>query len=167
MKCHSSRWLKTKQSRITETRSSSGRAVLNRVAKLRLTEVSYKGLEKIWRYRLPWNLSWQRSLQCRRLQFNSWVRTIAWRGDRLPTPVVLGFPGGSAGREPTCNAGGSGFDPWVGKIPWRRAWQPTPVFLPGESPWTEEPGELQSMGLLRVGHDSATKHTWGLGKQIW
>ena len=29
---------------------------------------------------------------------------------------------------------------WVGKIPWRRAWQPTPVFLPGDSPWTEEPG---------------------------
>ena len=22
------------------------------------------------------------------------------------------------------------------------AWQPTPVFLPGESPWTEEPGGL-------------------------
>ena len=35
----------------------------------------------------------------------------------------------------------SGFDPWVGKIPWRRAWQATPVFLPGESPWTEEPGD--------------------------
>ena len=29
--------------------------------------------------------------------------------------------------------------PWVGKIPLRRAWQPTPVFLPGESPWMEEP----------------------------
>ena len=40
-----------------------------------------------------------------------------------------------------------GFDPWVGKIPWRRAWQPTPVFLPRESPWTEEPGGLQYMGL--------------------
>ena len=26
--------------------------------------------------------------------------------------------------------------------PWRRAWQPTPVSLPGESPWTEEPGRL-------------------------
>ena len=25
-----------------------------------------------------------------------------------------------------------------------------------ESPWTEEPGGLQSMGLLRVGHDLAT-----------
>jgi len=30
--------------------------------------------------------------------------------------------------------------PPVGKISWRRAWQPTPLFLPGESPWTEEPG---------------------------
>ena len=37
-------------------------------------------------------------------------------------------------------------DPWVGKIPWRRTWQATAVFLPGESPWTEEPGRLQSMG---------------------
>ena len=33
----------------------------------------------------------------------------------------------------------------LGKIPWRRAWQPIPVFFPGESPWTEEPGGLQSM----------------------
>ena len=33
------------------------------------------------------------------------------------------------------------------------AWQCTPVFLPGESPWTEEPGKLQTMGLQSVGHD--------------
>ena len=31
-------------------------------------------------------------------------------------------------------------------MPWRRASQPFPVFLPGESPWTQEPGGLQSMG---------------------
>ena len=37
--------------------------------------------------------------------------------------------------------------------PRRREWQPTPVLLPGESPWTEEPGGLQSMGLQRVGRD--------------
>ena len=44
---------------------------------------------------------------------------------------------------------------WAGKIPWRRAWQPTPVFLPGESPWTEDPGGLQS----RVTKESDTnKH---------
>ena len=38
------------------------------------------------------------------------------------------------------------FDPWVGKIPWKRAWLLTPIFLPGESPWTEELGGLQSTG---------------------
>ena len=32
-------------------------------------------------------------------------------------------------------------------------WQPTPVFLPGDSPWTEEPGGLQSIGLQTVGHN--------------
>ena len=29
----------------------------------------------------------------------------------------------------------------------------TPVFLPGESPWTEKPGKLQSMESQRVEHD--------------
>ena len=43
--------------------------------------------------------------------------------------------------------------------PLRRAWQPTPVFLPGESPWTKEPGGLQSMGSQRVRHNWATKHS--------
>ena len=42
-----------------------------------------------------------------------------------------------------------GFDTWVGKIPWKRAKKPTPVLLPGESPWTEEPGGLQSMGVAK------------------
>ena len=46
-----------------------------------------------------------------------------------------------------------GFDPSVGKIPWGRAWKPTPILLPGESPWTEEPGGLQSVVSQRAGHD--------------
>ena len=37
------------------------------------------------------------------------------------------------------------------KIPWRRA-KPG-EFLPGEIPWTEEPGGLQSIGWQRVRHD--------------
>ena len=56
------------------------------------------------------------------------------------------FWGGSGGKRIYLQCGRPVFNPWVGKIPWRRAWQPTPVFLPGESPWTEEPGGLQSMG---------------------
>ena len=62
----------------------------------------------------------------------------------------MGFTGDAGGEEPAANAVHKtdvGFDLWVRKIPWRRAWQPTPVFLPGESPWTEEPGGLQSMEL--------------------
>ena len=65
-------------------------------------------------------------------------------------------------KNPLANVGGMrrGFDPWVGKIPWRREWQPTPVFLPGESPWMEEPGGLQSIGLQRVRQDwSDLTHT--------
>ena len=54
--------------------------------------------------------------------------------------------------------GRPGFNPWVGKIPWKRTWQATPVFLPGESPWTEEPGGLQSVGSQRVGHNCEIKH---------
>ena len=74
----------------------------------------------------------------------------------LNTDILLGFPGGASGKEPTCQCRRlqrHSFDPWVGKIPWRRAWQPDPVFFPGESPWTEEPEGLESMGLQRVGHN--------------
>ena len=72
-------------------------------------------------------------LQCRRPQFNSWIGKIRWRRDRLPTPVFLGFPCGSAGKEATCNVGDLGLIPgWVGKISWRRERLPTPVFWPGE-----------------------------------
>ena len=30
--------------------------------------------------------------------------------------------------------------------------EPTPIFLPGESPWTEDPGGLQSIGSHRIEH---------------
>ena len=43
-------------------------------------------------------------------------------------------------------------------LPLRRTWQPTPVLLPGESPWTEQPGGLQSMGSQGFRHDWETKH---------
>ena len=59
----------------------------------------------------------------------------------------MSFPGGSDWLEIRMQYERPGFPPWVGQIPWRRAWQPTPVFLPGESPWTEKPGGLESMGL--------------------
>ena len=46
---------------------------------------------------------------------------------------------------------------WVGSLGWEdpleESMATTPVFLPGESPWTEEPGRLKSMGSQRVRHD--------------
>ena len=47
---------------------------------------------------------------------------------------------------------------WVRSMGWEDPLEegmakPTLVFLPGESPWTEEPGRLQSMGSKRVGQN--------------
>ena len=44
----------------------------------------------------------------------------------------LGFPYGSAGKQPVCNVGDLGSIPGLGRSPWRSKWQPTPVFLPGK-----------------------------------
>ena len=71
--------------------------------------------------------------------------------------ILQGIPGVSDTKESACNVGDLGSSPglWV---PWRKAWQTAPVFLPGESPWTGEPGRLQSIGSQRVGHDWMIKH---------
>ena len=103
--------------------------------------------------------------------------------------TIQGFPGGSAGKEATCNAGDPGSFPGLGRstgegigYPLQFSWaslvaktvknppamQETwvrslvwedpleeglathSIFLPGEPPWTEEPGGLQSMRSQRV-----------------
>ena len=49
------------------------------------------------------------------------------------------------------------WETWVQSLDWKdhleKVMQTTQVFLPGESPWTEEPDGLQSMGSQRVGHN--------------
>ena len=49
--------------------------------------------------------------------FDSWVRKIHWKRDRLPTPVFLGFPGGSDSEESAYNARDLGSIPELGKSP--------------------------------------------------
>ena len=97
-----------------------------------------------------------------------WMRELpffSFSGDQgisAMVTVVKGFPGGASGKEPACQCRrlrDSEFSPWVEKIPWRRKWQPTPEFLPRESPWTEEPGGLQSMGSQTVGQDGLSMCT--------
>ena len=79
-------------------------------------------------------------LQCRRPGFDPWVRKISWRREwriswtvepgRLPSMgsqrvghvwatnmFSLGFPGGSDGKESSCNAGDQGSIPGLGRSP--------------------------------------------------
>ena len=67
----------------------------------------------------------------------------------LTVSLLMDFPGGSSGKELSCQCRRHKrcrLDHWVGRIPWTRARLSTPVFLPGNSPWTDEPGGLQSIG---------------------
>ena len=78
---------------------------------------------------------------------------ILWRRNRLPTPVFWGFPGGSDGKESTCNAGD------LHSIPgWEDPLEDGMTIHTSVLDWRipmdrEEPGGLQSMGSKRVGHD--------------
>ena len=70
-----------------------------------------------------------------------------WRRDSLPTPVLLGFlVAQMVKKKSACNSGDLDLIPGLGRSPEGGHRNPLPVFLPGESPWTEEPGGLQSMG---------------------
>ena len=66
---------------------------------------------------------------------------ICWRRDRLPTPVFLGFPGGSEGKESTCNVGHLSSIPGLERSPGEGNGYPL------QYSFLENP-----MGLQRVGH---------------
>ena len=83
---------------------------------------------------------------------------MAERESSVSLPLLIrtlispeGFPGGSDGKESTCNEGDLGLIPGLGRPPGGHG-NPTPVFLPGESLWTKEPGRLQSTGLQKTGY---------------
>ena len=61
-------------------------------------------------------------------RFDPWVRKIPWGRNRLPIPVFLGFPGGSAGEESACNAGGLCSIPGLGRSPGREHSNPLQYF---------------------------------------
>ena len=74
-------------------------------------------------------------------------RKIRWRRDRLPTPVFLDFPCGSAGKESTCNVRDLDLIPGLGRSPERRERLLTVSFWLGEfhglySPWGCEESDM-------------------------
>ena len=74
-------------------------------------------------------------------------REDPWRRDRPHTPVFLGFPCGSAGKESACNAGDLGSIPGLGRSPGEGKGYPLQYSC------LENSMAIQSMELQRVRHD--------------
>ena len=71
---------------------------------------------------------------------------------------LMGFPGGSAVKNPPANTGDMGLIPGSGRSsgredPLEEEMVTRSSILAWRILWTEEPGGLQSVGLHRVGHD--------------
>jgi len=62
-----------------------------------------------------------------------------------------------SGKESACQGRRCGFNPWVGEIPLGKEMATHSSILAWKTPWTEEPGGLQSMGSQRIRLDLQTK----------
>ena len=79
------------------------------------------------------------------------VEPIAQEADLAKTILFeRASPGGSDGKQSTCQYRRPGFDAWVGKIPLEKDMTTHSNILAWRIPWTEEPGELQSMQSQRI-----------------
>ena len=66
--------------------------------------------------------------------------------------VLWSFPGGSDGKESTCNAGDLGSISELGRSPGEGNTSHSSN-LAWRIPWAEKPGGLQGIASQRVGHD--------------
>ena len=66
----------------------------------------------------------------------------------------MSFPGGSDGKESTCNAGDLGWED-----PTEEGMATYSSILARRIPWTEQPGGLQSMGSQSIANDSTIKYS--------
>ena len=73
---------------------------------------------------------------------------------------MQGFPGGTSGKESSCQYRRCRFDPRVRKIPWRRKWQPTPVLLSGKFHGQRNLSGYSPGGSQKVRQDWETEHIW-------
>ena len=76
--------------------------------------------------------------------------------------LTQGFPGGASGNEPICQCRRRKDAP-VQSLGWEdpleEGMATHSTVLAWRILWTEGPGELQTMGLQRVGHEWVTKHS--------
>ena len=80
-------------------------------------------------------------------------------GNFLSCMRTSNLPGDSDHKESVCNAVDTG-SIWGWEDPLEKEMANNFSFLAWEIPWTEGPGDLQSTGLQRVGHNLATQQQW-------
>ena len=88
----------------------------------------------------------------------SWIGKISWRRDRLPTPVFMGFPGGSDGKESTCNGGDLDSIPGLGRSHGGGRGNPL-QYSCLENPMDRGACRLQSRGSQGVLHNWAAERS--------
>ena len=74
----------------------------------------------------------------------------------MPRSGIVGSYGGSGGKESACDTGHPGSVPGLDRS-LEKGMAIHSSILAWRIPWTEEPGRLQSVGLQKVGHNSAIK----------
>ena len=105
----------------------------------------------------PWTAAYQAppSMGFSRQEYWSGVPLPTTR-DRLPTPVFLGFPSGSAGKESACNTGDLGSIPGLGRAPGEGNGNPLQCSCL-ENPMDRGAWQATVYGVTRARHDLATK----------
>ena len=96
-------------------------------------------------------------------QFDSWVGKIPWRRGRLPTPVFMGVPGSSDGKESTCNAG---FHSCVGKIALEEGMTTHSSVLAWRTPLDRGAWWATVHGPQRVRRNWVTKHSHSIIQKL-
>ena len=102
------------------------------------------------------------AVQVDRCWFNSWVGKIPWRGIGYP----FQYSWASLVAQTVKNLPAvlpAVWETWVQSLGWEDPLEEGMVthssILAWKIPWRQKPGGLQSVGLQRVGHNWATKHS--------
>ena len=81
-----------------------------------------------------------------------------WRRDKLPTPIFLGFPGGSVSKESACHVGDLGSIPGLGRLPGEKHGNPL-QYSCLENSMDRGAWQATVHGVAKSQHDWVTKHS--------
>ena len=104
-------------------------------------------------FRMPQQSSW-----CHAWTWDIWLKEWFGAAACYKLGTLLGFPGGSDGKESTCNAGDLALIPGLGRSPGRGHGNPLQYFCL-ENPMDRGAWRATVHGVSRIRHDWATKHT--------